>query len=144
MRLLLLLCMTWTVFSSCEKDEFDRLGDRLEGTWAFTEARQRITDKPFSSFYSIYSYYDGDEMTFYKDETLVYVEANGDIWDGEWSYYAVSSGEDKAYVLSVVLTNSRGTVKNEVWHTNGLGQPNRLSLRSEDKDYENRFVLWRQ
>lgn len=144
MRLLLLLSLCWTVFSSCEKDQFDRLEYRLEGTWAFSEARQRITNKPLSTFYSIYSYYKGDQMTFYRDATMLYEEANGDTWDGEWSYHAIGSGDDTEYVLSVLMTNSTGKIKNYVWNTNGLGQANRLALEGHDRDYEHRFVLWRQ
>lgn len=143
MRLLLLLFFCWIIFSSCQRDDIDRLEDRLEGTWNFTEARQRNTNKPFGTFYSIYSYYDGDQMTFFKDESMVYTEANGDVWDGTWTYYAVNSGEDRTYILSVVMTNSRGTVKHYVWNTNGIWQPNRLELRSEDSDFEHCFVLWR-
>lgn len=144
MRLFLLLFIIGAVASSCRDNQIILLEDRLEGTWAFTEARQRIVNKPLSTFYSIYSYYDGDEMTFHKDETMTYIEANGDIWDGTWSYYAVHAGDDREYILSAVLTNSRGTVKHYVWETNGLAQPNRLVLRSQDSDYEHCFVLWRQ
>ncbi len=144
MRFFLLLPLVLLFFSSCEKDQFDRLEYRLEGTWEFTEARQRDIDKPLSTFYSVFAYYKGDKITFYEDETLVYEEANGTTRDGLWSYHAVSTGDEREYVLSVVIINNQGAIEQYVWTTNGLGQPNRLQLDSHDNTYEQRFVLWRQ
>lgn len=111
-KLLLLLVTIMCLFTNCDKDIFDQLEMRLEGTWEFTSASQR-DQVAFSGHKSIFSYYENDKITFLEDKTAIYTEANGDQLEGVWSTRSVEATDTdgntvQKYMITIALVDPTG------------------------------------
>lgn len=135
----ILLSLTLVAVSGCQKDVFDRLEDRLEGTWYFTNAEHRSLDSG-SPFKSVFQFYNGDEITFHGDQTVVYNEDNGDWYQGVWELHAIS-GKDVDYILSFAVNDRNSGVVQYVWKTDGLWGDYCLRVRGTTSNYEFRYDL---
>ena len=132
LRIVLLLGVA--LFSmGCQKAVFNDLERRLQGTWYFTDAQHRGLDH-LGGFHSVYSYYQGDLVTFYNDKKVIYEEANGDLLEGIWNLHQIS-GEEVQYVLSFALSDGQGEMVQYVWETQGLWGDHRLRVRGMTADY---------
>jgi len=136
---LLLLCTVLMAASGCQKEVFDRLEDRLEGTWYFTNAEHRPLDS-WSAFESVFQFYSGDEITFHGDQTVVYDEDNGDWHQGVWDLHEVS-GEDVDYILSFAVDDRNHGLVQYVLETDGLWGDHCLRVCGKTSNYEFRYDL---
>lgn len=137
---LILLCVTLAmVGSSCQKEVFDRLENRLEGTWYFTKAKHRPIDN-FGAFESVLERYSGDEITFRDDQTVLYKESSGDQYEGVWDLHAVSN-EEVQYILSFAIDDNNQGIVQYVWETNGLWGDHCLTVMGTTSNYEFQYDL---
>ena len=84
------------LISSCSTEELiERKEDRLIGTWEIDRAR--YDEDGLFNVDNIINEYRGDELTFFADGSLEYVEDNGEIYIGTWYIDALRGrGEDDA------------------------------------------------
>lgn len=87
--------------TSCTIDAaIERREDRLIGTWVIDNARFD-DDRLFSSD-NITNEYRGDELTFFSDGSLEYIEANGEFYYGFWYIDAIRGiGEDNGTLYTL-------------------------------------------
>jgi len=145
LKLLLLLTCTVFVFSNCQKDTFDRIEMRVEGTWEFTSASQR-SYHAFSGHQSIFSHYDGDLITFEEDKTVYYTEANGDQLEGIWEVRSVDGVDSEGdsvteYIISIALVDASGGLIQYVWEVQNININHRLRVEESTSDYEYCYEL---
>lgn len=145
LKLLLLLTCIVFVFSNCQKDTFDRIEMRVEGTWEFTSASQR-SYHAFSGHQSIFSHYDGDLITFEADKTVYYTEANGDQLEGIWEVRSVDGVDSEGdsvteYIISIALVDASGGLIQYVWEVQNININHRLRVEESTSDYEYCYEL---
>lgn len=145
LKLLLLLTCIVFVFSNCQKDTFDRIEMRVEGTWEFTSASQR-SYHAFSGHQSIFSHYDGDLITFEEDKTVYYTEANGDQLEGIWEVRSVDGVDSEGdsvteYIISIALVDASGGLIQYVWEVQNININHRLRVEESTSDYEYCYEL---
>lgn len=83
------------LITSCTtEDLIERREDRLIGSWEIDRARFDEDNEFFSD--NIINEYRGDELTFFEDGTLEYLEDNGELFIGTWYIDAIrnSSNDD--------------------------------------------------
>lgn len=79
--------------TSCSIEQaIERREDRLIGTWEIDRARFD-DDRIFSSD-NITREYRGDELTFFADGSLEYIESNGEVYYGFWYLDALRGAGD--------------------------------------------------
>ncbi len=145
LKLLLLLTFVVCVFSNCQKDTFDLLEMRIEGTWEFTSASQRAYHA-FSGHKSIFSHYDGDLITFEEDKTAYYTEANGDELTGVWDVRSVNTVDSEGdniteYIITIALVDYAGDLIQYVWNVENTIINRRLRVEESTSDYEYCYEL---
>ena len=82
------------LITSCSTEELiERREDRLIGTWEIDRAR--YDEDGFSFSDNIINEYRGDELTFFSNGFLEYIEDNGEVFTGTWYIDALRGrGED--------------------------------------------------
>lgn len=142
LRFILLCTIVLLVGSGCQKEIFNQLENRLEGTWYFTKAKHRPLDN-LGPFESVLEQYSGDEITFRNDQTVLYSKANGDQYEGVWDLHTVS-GEDVQYILSFVIDDDNQGLIQYVWETSGLWGDHCLTVCGTTSNYDFRYDLKKQ
>ena len=79
------------LITSCSTEELiERKEDRIIGSWEIDRAR--FDEDGFSFSDNVISEYRGDELTFFADGSLEYIEDNGEIYTGTWYIDAIRGG----------------------------------------------------
>lgn len=102
-NLLLLLCVSALLFSSCKKDDIDDKSNKLIGTWQVTQITPHNTD--LSQLKVVVFNYGTYE--FRRDNTFTYTNLNNEIITGTWTINRRSNKEcddcSQSYVYSLSL-----------------------------------------
>ena len=87
--------------TSCTTEAaIERREDRLIGSWKIDRAR--FNDDRIFSNENIINEYRGDELTFFSDGSLEYIERNGEIYYGFWYIDAIrGGGEDDTTLFTL-------------------------------------------
>ena len=89
-RLAILLLGIFIITSCTTEQLIERREDRLIGSWEIDRARYDA-DGLFNSS-NITNEYRGDELTFFENGELEYIENNGEIFTGTWYIDAIRGG----------------------------------------------------
>jgi len=81
------------LITSCTTEELiERKEDRLIGSWEIDRAR--FDEDGFFNVDNITNEYRGDELTFFENGSLEYVESDGEVFTGSWFIDALRGGGD--------------------------------------------------
>jgi len=87
------------IFSSCTtEDLIERREDRLIGSWEIDRARYDDDGFNFNTD-NVINEYRGDELTFFEDGSLEYIEDDGEFYTGTWYIDAIRGQGDDGSTL---------------------------------------------
>ena len=100
---LVLLAVTFLLQTSCTREAFiQREENQIVGDWYFY--RVRVTS--FFNVDNVTNNFRDASITFNEDYTVSYVQDNGDLLEGNWTYNIIDGGEESSNQLVLQLENT--------------------------------------